>query len=188
MNTEEIIALDKEYVMQTYGRQPLALKEGKGAVVWDVEGRPYIDCVAGIAVNTWISGLSGLKSSAAGLGLAFAVYIVLYLLRAMGAGDVKLMAALGAIAGPDAWIRIFLLACILGGVIAIVLLLTKGRVATTLWNVGFILKELSQFRAPYMKREELDVHNPKAVTLPHGVSIALGVLVFVVLDLLRGRG
>ncbi len=51
MNTEDIIALDKEYVMQTYGRQPLALKEGKGAVVWDVEGRPYIDCVAGIAVN-----------------------------------------------------------------------------------------------------------------------------------------
>lgn len=51
MNTEEIIALDKEYIMQTYGRQPLALKEGKGAVVWDVEGRPYIDCVAGIAVN-----------------------------------------------------------------------------------------------------------------------------------------
>lgn len=144
--------------------------------------------LAGITVNTWISGLSGLKSSAAGLGLAFAVYIVLYLLRAMGAGDVKLMAALGAIAGPDAWIRIFLLACILGGVIAIILLLTKGRVATTLWNVGFILKELSQFRAPYMKREELDVHNPKAVTLPHGVSIALGVLVFVVLDLLRGHG
>lgn len=51
MNTEEIIALDKDYVMQTYGRQPLALKEGKGAVVWDVEGNPYIDCVAGIAVN-----------------------------------------------------------------------------------------------------------------------------------------
>lgn len=51
MNTEEIIALDKDYVMQTYGRQPLAIKEGKGAVVWDVEGNPYIDCVAGIAVN-----------------------------------------------------------------------------------------------------------------------------------------
>ncbi len=45
------MALDKDYVMQTYGRQPLALKEGKGAVVWDVEGNPYIDCVAGIAVN-----------------------------------------------------------------------------------------------------------------------------------------
>ncbi|HMK53608.1 MAG TPA: acetylornithine transaminase [Methanobacteriaceae archaeon] len=51
MNTIEIMALDKEYVMQTYGRQPIALKKGRGAVVWDVEGRSYIDCVAGIAVN-----------------------------------------------------------------------------------------------------------------------------------------
>jgi acetylornithine/N-succinyldiaminopimelate aminotransferase len=51
MKTNEIMALDKEYVMQTYGRQPLALKRGRGAVVWDVEGRSYIDCVAGIAVN-----------------------------------------------------------------------------------------------------------------------------------------
>jgi acetylornithine/N-succinyldiaminopimelate aminotransferase len=51
MNTEEIMALDKDYVMHTYGRQPLAIKEGKGAVVWDMEGNPYIDCVAGIAVN-----------------------------------------------------------------------------------------------------------------------------------------
>jgi len=45
------MALDKKYVMQTYGRQPLALKKGSGAVVWDVEGNSYIDCLAGIAVN-----------------------------------------------------------------------------------------------------------------------------------------
>ena len=45
------MALDKEYVMQTYGRQPLALKEGKGAVVWDVEGNSYLDFLGGIAVN-----------------------------------------------------------------------------------------------------------------------------------------
>lgn len=51
MNTEEIMALDKDYVMQTYGRQPIAIKEGRGSVVWDMEGKSYIDCVAGIAVN-----------------------------------------------------------------------------------------------------------------------------------------
>lgn len=51
MNTEEIMVLDKKYVMQTYGRQPLALKKGSGACVWDVEGNSYIDCLAGIAVN-----------------------------------------------------------------------------------------------------------------------------------------
>jgi acetylornithine/N-succinyldiaminopimelate aminotransferase len=51
MNTEEIMALDKEYVMKTYGRYPLALAKGKGSLVWDMEGKTYIDCFAGIAVN-----------------------------------------------------------------------------------------------------------------------------------------
>ncbi|MGZ7108366.1 MAG: acetylornithine/succinylornithine family transaminase, partial [Methanobacterium sp.] len=51
MNTEEIMELDKKYVMPTYARQPIALKEGKGALVKDFEGNTYIDCFAGIAVN-----------------------------------------------------------------------------------------------------------------------------------------
>lgn len=51
MNTQEIMDLDKKFVMQTYGRQPLALSHGKGAEVWDVEGKSYLDCFAGVAVN-----------------------------------------------------------------------------------------------------------------------------------------
>ena len=51
MNTNEIMDMDNEYVMHTYGRQPIALVKGKGSVVWDAEGKSYIDCVAGIAVN-----------------------------------------------------------------------------------------------------------------------------------------
>jgi acetylornithine/N-succinyldiaminopimelate aminotransferase len=51
MNTKEIMDLDSKYVMQTYGRQPLALVKGKGSIVWDAEGKSYVDCVAGIAVN-----------------------------------------------------------------------------------------------------------------------------------------
>ena len=46
-----IIEKDSKYVMQTYTRQPLVLSEGKGAVVRDIYGKEYIDCVAGIAVN-----------------------------------------------------------------------------------------------------------------------------------------
>jgi acetylornithine/N-succinyldiaminopimelate aminotransferase len=49
MSYEEIVLKDSKYVFQTYTRQPLALKSGYGAVVRDVEGREYIDCVAGIA-------------------------------------------------------------------------------------------------------------------------------------------
>ncbi|HIH75072.1 MAG TPA: aminotransferase class III-fold pyridoxal phosphate-dependent enzyme, partial [Methanosarcina sp.] len=48
---DSIIEKDSKYVMQTYGRQPLVLSKGKGAVVQDIYGKEYIDCVAGIAVN-----------------------------------------------------------------------------------------------------------------------------------------
>lgn len=48
---KEAISKDAKYVFQTYGRQPIVLTRGKGALVWDVNGKEYIDCVAGIAVN-----------------------------------------------------------------------------------------------------------------------------------------
>jgi acetylornithine/N-succinyldiaminopimelate aminotransferase len=48
---ESVIEKDAKYVMQTYGRQPLVLSKGEGALVYDVYGKEYIDCVAGIAVN-----------------------------------------------------------------------------------------------------------------------------------------
>lgn len=51
INYESIAQKDAAHVMQTYGRQPIALASGKGAVVCDVNGVEYIDCVAGIAVN-----------------------------------------------------------------------------------------------------------------------------------------
>jgi acetylornithine/N-succinyldiaminopimelate aminotransferase len=48
---DSVIEKDSKYVMQTYGRQPLLLSKGKGAIVQDIYGKEYIDCVAGIAVN-----------------------------------------------------------------------------------------------------------------------------------------
>lgn len=48
--TQEIIEREAKCVMQTYTRQPLVLARGKGALVWDIEGREYIDCFAGLAV------------------------------------------------------------------------------------------------------------------------------------------
>ncbi len=46
-----IVENDKNYVMQTYTRQPIALDHAKGCLVYDINGREYLDCVAGIAVN-----------------------------------------------------------------------------------------------------------------------------------------
>lgn len=40
------------HVMNTYGRVPIALERGQGCRVWDVNGKPYLDALGGIAVNT----------------------------------------------------------------------------------------------------------------------------------------
>jgi acetylornithine/N-succinyldiaminopimelate aminotransferase len=48
---EEVFDNEKRYIMQTYKRPQLLIKEGKGAILKDFFGNEYIDCVAGIAVN-----------------------------------------------------------------------------------------------------------------------------------------
>ncbi len=135
--------------------------------------------VAGVAMNTFLyNGWQGLILSLAGLGTAFAAYFVLYLLRGMGAGDVKLMAAIGAMVGFRAWFGIFMITAIVGGIAAIVVVALRGRFRKTMWNVGFILSEMKRGRPAYVSNEELDVRSPKAVGLPHGAVIAVGTLVF----------
>ena len=140
--------------------------------------------VLGFALNALLAypwPLEGLKYAGLGLLFAFAVYFVLYLIHARGAGDVKLMAAVGAIlASPFGWFKLFIVTALIGGLFAVVLLLAKGRVRKTFWNVAYLVNELGHARAPYMSREELDVKSPKAVTLPHGVTIAVSCLIFVI--------
>ena len=134
----------------------------------------------GFALNVLLYELSGLRLSGLGMGLALLVYFPLYLVRAMGAGDVKLMAAVGAIVGPWNWLGIFFISALLGGVIAVVRLLGRGRWLKTLSNIAYMLKELAYLRPPYLKEEELDVNSPKAVTLPHGSVVAVGALGFLI--------
>jgi prepilin peptidase CpaA len=130
-------------------------------------------CV-GLALHAVTAGFTGFKFSAEGMGLGFGAYLLLYLLRAMGAGDVKLMAAVGAIVGPAGWIAVFVASALAGGVLALGLMIFKRRVRQTLWNSFFIVTEMAQFRAPYQRRAELDVKDPRSLNMPHGVAIAAG--------------
>ncbi len=50
MNFSEIKKLDESYVLQTYGRNQIAIDHGRGATVWDTEGKEYIDFTSGIGV------------------------------------------------------------------------------------------------------------------------------------------
>ncbi|MDR3767354.1 MAG: aspartate aminotransferase family protein [Butyricicoccus sp.] len=52
MKYQELKAQEQQYVMNTYGRFPIALDHGQGAVLWDVEGKKYIDLTSGIGVSS----------------------------------------------------------------------------------------------------------------------------------------
>ena len=52
MTNSELMALDGQVVMQTYGRFPVTIARGEGAHFWDLEGRRYVDFTSGIGVNS----------------------------------------------------------------------------------------------------------------------------------------
>jgi len=134
--------------------------------------------VLGFGLNIFMFELVGLKQAALGMGLALLIYFPLYALRAMGAGDAKLMAAVGSIVGPGNWIVLFVVTSLLGGLTALVVLLLAGRIRKTFWNVGWIMSEVIHLRAPYKSSEELDVRSAKGLRMPHGAVIALGSIAF----------
>jgi prepilin peptidase CpaA len=176
------------------GVEALLMAVVLGAAVYDVRYRripnwlSLTGVLAGLAMNTFLyQGWPGLSHSLKGLALGFGVYFLLYMLRAMGAGDVKLMAAVGAIVGAQDWFGTFLITAMLGGVMALILVASRGRVKKTLWNVSFIISELKSGRPAYMKKEELDVRSPKALGLPHGAVIAVGTIFFLALAAHFGR-
>jgi prepilin peptidase CpaA len=80
----------------------------------------------GVAMHTTLAGTEGLKSSLAGLALAGGVLLPGWIFRWMGAGDVKLMAAVGAwLAWPEALIAV-LASLVMGGAFSLVLAARRG--------------------------------------------------------------
>jgi prepilin peptidase CpaA len=137
--------------------------------------------VAGFACRFYLQGAPGLLIAAEGLGLACLIYFPLWMLRGMGAGDVKLMAALGAIAGPAHWFVLFLVSAILGAILALFVALRYGRMGSTVVNTFFLAKELVLFRAPWKALPQTDFRHADALRIPHGAVIAAAALVLAAL-------
>jgi prepilin peptidase CpaA len=153
------------------------------AAIWDLRTRRIPNwlvlagLVAGFGLNGFLFGLPGLATAGLGMLAGFSIYLVLHLLRAMGAGDVKFMAAVGSLVGWHEWFRIFFAAVIVGAIAGLILAFAKGRLGRTLNNVGYIISEIAHGRPPHVRREDLDVKSEKALRLPHGASIAAGIFI-----------
>lgn len=137
----------------------------------------FATLISGLILNTVFGGLNGLLTSLAGCGIAFVLMLGLHVFGAMGAGDVKLFAAIGSIIGMRMVLPTFAVILITGFVLAIYSMIRSGLVRATLFRVlqlfvGFLPGwQAPRFAAPVDRRH----------TLPYGVAITFGSLISLVI-------
>jgi prepilin peptidase CpaA len=150
------------------------------AAITDVRDRripnrlTYSAMVAGLVLQVAVHGWHGLLLGMGGALLFGGLFLVFHLIRAMGAGDVKLAAALGCIIGPAASWQVMFATAVAGGALAILVMVFTGRVLKTLRSTLAI----AGFHAVHGLRThpEVNLDNPATVRLPYGLAFAAGTL------------
>lgn len=163
---------------------PLALAVALvlGCMITDVYLRRIPNCLTlpavaiGVCLALLGSGWKGFFLSILGVAVGFGLLFLPHFLGAMGAGDVKLMTALGALVGFPAIIQVFLYTAIAGGILALTTVLRKRAAKKTLVNT---LTLLPNWRVGRLRGKESAAGAPESVGLiPYGVAIGLGTLAY----------
>jgi len=129
--------------------------------------------VSGLLINGILNGFAGLGASVGGCLIAFGMMFALHLFGAMGAGDVKLFAAIGSVVGYSLVLPTFVVVVLTGGVLAVISTVRARTVMTTMHRVlqifvGFLPGwQVPRFAVPADRR----------LTIPYGVAICFGSLI-----------
>lgn len=121
------------------------------------------------------SGSLGLLLALSGIAIGFLALLPLYVLRAMGAGDVKLMMMVGAFLGPLQTLGVVVLTFAAGGVLAIVMALWQRSFRQLALNLRFMLTT-SAISAAGGASPKLEPLQQTAGRMPYAVAIAAGTL------------
>lgn len=129
----------------------------------------------GIGVRSIILGWHGALTSLEGAGLALAILLPFVLLRGLGAGDWKLMGAVGSLLGPQGMLVVLFVSVMVCGVMAILVIAQTGRVMTTFRNMFAIVRGFFVFG--WQGNPKFTIDNPGLLKLPFGVAAALATLI-----------
>ena len=127
-----------------------------------------------VAYHATTGGGPGLIHASAGLVAGLLLFLPVYLLRGMGAGDVKLLAALGTWTGAAQVLWVALFAAIAGGVLAILVALYSNHARQLFSNIRLLLTHWSVVGIRPVDALTLD--HGRGPRLPYAVPIALGLL------------
>lgn len=138
--------------------------------------------ISGLAANTIIFGWMGLGNSLLGCLLAFGLMLGVRFLTGLGAGDVKLFGAIGAVIGMQHVLPTFLVVVLLGGMLSVFAMLRASTMRQTMIGVYQILIGL----LPGGRMPSRDTFSRSGVTIPYGVAITCGSVMSVFAALARG--
>ena len=131
--------------------------------------------VLGIAANSWLRGWAGAQDSLLGAGLGLALLLPFVLMRIFGDGDWKFVGALGACLGAQNLLTVLVLAVMVNGLMAAIMVVRKKRVSET---TGNLRRMLSGFLTLHLPGSDLTLDNPKLVKVPFGVAVAIAVILY----------
>jgi len=142
-----------------------------------IPNRLLLGALAGALLLHALSPTPGqsLLSAAGGALTGLAIFLPFYLLRGMAAGDVKMMATVGAFTGPAMVLDIAVLAWCAGGAMALAILVCRGRLWLALLNLWHLLRR-TLLRLP----ATLPPSRNSAGSMPYGLAIAAGTMVFLI--------
>lgn len=132
--------------------------------------------LSGIAFHTISHGLPGLGFALIGLFLGLATLLPLYAVGGMGAGDVKLMAGAGAWIGGALIIDSFIAIALVGGLMALVMVVISGGWRHHVRLAGVILREVVTLRDPRKMFDSALERKPTMLLLPYGIPVCIGAI------------
>jgi prepilin peptidase CpaA len=145
--------------------------------------------LSGVVYHGVVGGTEGLQGSLIGLLFGFAVLIVVYAMGGMGAGDVKLMAAVGAWLGMPVTFYVFALSALASGAYAAVLILSSGNLRESWIELQVVVFRIMAFGhylgADGRLETELKRSDRHQRLVPFGAMLAVGLLVILGWSFLR---
>jgi prepilin peptidase CpaA len=129
----------------------------------------------GIVANTVLFRWPGLKASLIGTLLGLGLLLPFVMVRSLGAGDWKLVGALGACLGPRSLLAVLFGAILVAGAMALGVIIWKGRLRQTLLNMARLLAAVFSLRMP---GAEVSLDNPESTKIPFGVAVAVAVVLY----------